>query len=70
MNKDLFAKARKQFNKDIEKAVKKVLLAKWPLDEKTVDFVLSSYDFHSYLMEGVFSHLEEQIKKVDEARHI
>lgn len=61
------AKSRKQFNKDIEKAIKKALLAKWPLHERAVDFVLSSYDFHSYLMEGVFSHLEDQIKRAEDS---
>jgi len=61
------ANSRKQFNKDIEKAIKKALLAKWPLHERAVDFVLSSYDFHSYLMEGVFSHLEDQIKRAEES---
>ena len=59
--------ARKQFNKDIEKAIKKALLAKWPLNEKAVDFVLSSYDFHSYLMEGVFSHLEDQVRRAEDS---
>jgi len=63
----LMNKARKQFNKDIEKAIKKALLAKWPLDERAIDFVLSSYDFHSYLMEGTFSHLEEQVRRAEES---
>ena len=61
------AKSRKQFNKDIEKAIKKALLAKWAFSERAVDFVLSSYDFHSYLMEGVFSHLEDQIKRAEDS---
>ncbi len=36
-------------------------------DEKAAAFVCSNYDFHSYLLEGSLSHIEEQISKVQTA---
>jgi hypothetical protein len=54
------------FNKDISKAIVKqmVLIG---FDEKAAAFVCSNYDFHSYLLEGSLSHIEEQISKVQTA---
>ena len=50
-----------QFSKDIRKALKKEMLRKNQL-ESAIDFILSSYDFDSYLLEGTLSHIEEQIR--------
>lgn len=50
-----------QFSKDIKKALAKEMLKK-NLNEYAVEFILSSYDFESYLLEGTLSHIEEQIR--------
>ncbi len=54
------------FNADITKAIVKqmVLIG---FDAKAAAYVCSTYDFHSYLLEGTLSHLEEQISKVQTA---
>ena len=50
-----------QFNKDIKKAIKKEMLRQNQLDI-AIDFVLNTYDFESYLLEGTLSHLKDQIR--------
>lgn len=54
-------------SKDIANALKKHYV-RIGLDPKAADYVLSTYDFYSYLMEGnaVLSHIENQILKVQE----
>lgn len=54
-------------NKDIARALKNHYV-RVGLDPKAAEYVLSSYDFCSYLLEGdaVLSHIEKQIVKVQE----
>lgn len=52
-------------SQDIARALKKHYV-RIGLDAKAADYVLSNYDFYSYLMEGVLSHIEDQILKVSE----
>lgn len=51
-----------QFNKDIKKAIKKEMIKRGQ-DERSIDFIIYSYDFESYLLEGSLSHLEDQIRQ-------
>jgi len=50
-----------QFTKDIKKAIKKEMVKRGQ-DERAIDFIINSYDFESYLLEGSLSHLEDQIR--------
>jgi hypothetical protein len=50
-----------QFSKDINKALTKEML-KRNLNPNAVAFILRSYDFESYLLEGTLSHIEGQIR--------
>jgi hypothetical protein len=50
-----------QFNKDIKKVIKKEMLKRGQ-EESAIDFIVNSYDFDSYLLEGSLSHLEDQIR--------
>jgi hypothetical protein len=61
-------KMRKEtkFTKDIRKALKAEMV-RIGHEEGAVDYVLSRYDFDSYLLEGTLSHIDKEIYAVESA---
>ena len=55
-----------QFRKDIKKVLKKEMIRQGH-ESNAVDYVLSRYDFDSYLLEGTFSHISKEIYSVETA---
>ena len=51
------------FQADITKAIVKEMI-RLGLDSKAAEYVCSTYDFNSYLLEGQLSNLEKQIHQV------
>lgn len=56
---------RDTFTQDIARALKKHYV-RLGLDPAATEYVLSTYDFSSYLLEGTLSHIEKQIVQVSE----
>jgi len=55
-----------QFSKDIKKALKAEMVRQGH-ESNAVDYVLSRYDFDSYLLEGTLSHISKEIYTVETA---
>lgn len=58
-------KTKDTLSQDIARALKKHYV-RLGLDAAATEYVLSTYDFYTYLLEGSLSHIEEQIIKVSE----
>jgi hypothetical protein len=55
-----------KFSKDIKKALKAEMV-RLGHEVNAVDYVLSRYDFDSYLLEGTLSHISKEIYTVESA---
>jgi hypothetical protein len=55
-----------KFSKDIKKALKAEMV-RIGHEANAVDYVLSRYDFDSYLLEGTLSHISKEIYTVESA---
>lgn len=55
-----------QFSKDIKKTLKAEMIRQGH-ESNAIDYVLSRYDFDSYLLEGTFSHISKEIYLVETA---
>ena len=53
------------FNADMSKLIKKYY--KGVYDDRALDSVLSTYDFHSLIMEDSLSNLDSHLKNVESA---
>jgi len=55
-----------QFSKDIKKALKKEMIRQGH-QANAVDYVISRYDFDTYLLEGTLSHISKEVYSVETA---